>query len=273
MLTRGLKKLDPIQLRKHVLHMSRAGSSVHVGCAFSMIEMFAALYSKFARYNPANPADPDRDYVLLSKGHGAMAYYACYHELGWIGREALDRYFADGSDLHGLAEWKTPGFEISGGSLGHGLPIATGIALGLKRLQRPNQKVYCLVGDGEMNEGPMWEALLFAAQHTLDNLIVMVDANAYQAMGAVKDIINLEPFAAKFESFGFEVVDCDGHDLGKLDAALTQLALEPLHPGRPKALIARTVKGKGVSFMEANNQWHYLRLDDRTMAQAMAELQ
>ena len=263
--------LNPVDLRRHILNMAFKGGSVHVGCAFSVVEIFSTLYNDILKINPDNPADATRDYLILSKGHGVMAHYACYRELGWLKQENLDSYFSDGSLLHGLCEHKIPGFEVSSGSLGHGLPVAVGMALGLKLSGKKDQKVYCIVGDGEMNEGTMWEALLFAGHHKLDNLIVIVDANGFQAMGEIKEVLDLEPFAAKFASFGFETFECDGHDSNVLKKGFNQFSAAA-GSGKPKAMIARTVKGKGVSFMEGNNQWHYLRLSSETLKSALAEL-
>lgn len=259
------KSISAIRMRRHVLKMASAGNSVHIGCAFSLIEIVRELYGGVMRLDPTGPAGLNRDFMILSKGHGVMAIYAAYRELGWIHDDALNRYFSDGSDLHGLCEADVPGLEVCSGSLGHGLPIAVGMAHGLSLLGDP-RRIFCIVGDGEMNEGPMWEALLFAGHHGLDNLTVIVDVNGFQAMAATRDIIDMEPFASKFIAFGCEARECDGHD----ESAL-KLALQPGN-GRPVAVVARTVKGKGVSFMENSLEWHYLRLDDLLLTRAIAEL-
>lgn len=265
MMTSRQPDFRPATLRRHVLHMAHSGSAVHIGCAFSLIEIISVLYGDVMRYSPAASNAPDRDYLILSKGHGVMAVYAAYRELGWLEQADLDRYFSDGSRLHGLCEASIPGLEVCSGTLGHGLPIAVGMAYGLKR-QGSDKTIYCIVGDGEMNEGPMWEALLFAAHHKLNNLVVIVDANGLQAMGSTSEIINLEPFAQKFESFGFNAIDCNGHD-----SNLLRIALRPT-PGKPRAVIARTVKGYGVSFMENKIEWHYLRLNPQLLERALSEL-
>ena len=209
----------------------------------------------------------NRDHLILSKGHGVMAMYAAQEKLGWLDRKDLENYFADGSRLHGLCESKIPGCEVTSGSLGHGLPIATGIAFGHQR-RGLDHKVYCIVGDGEMDEGTMWESLLFAGQHKLTNLTIIVDANGFQAMGETEKILSLEPLKAKFESFGFTAIECDGHSLSVLHNAF----VAP-HLGQPRAIIARTIKGKGISFMENDNSWHYLRLTDVLLEQALKELE
>jgi transketolase len=258
----------PRVLRRHVLRMAYRGQSVHVACAFSIIEICSVLYGRFLRYDPRDPAWPDRDYLILSKGHGVMAMYACFYEIGWLGDGDLDDYFKDGTHLRGLCESDVPGCEVTSGSLGHGLSIACGIAFGLKR-KGSDRRVYCIVGDGEMNEGPMWEALLFAAHQKLDNLVVIVDANQFQAMGRTEEVLGLEPLPAKFEAFGCRTLECDGHDPAALERALASFTAPS---GKPGALVARTLKGQGVSFMAGDNRWHYTRLDDDVYARAVAEL-
>lgn len=259
---------DPKRLRKHVLRMAFNGQSVHVACAFSIIEILAVLYSRFLRIDRSDPKSLERDYLVLSKGHGVMAMYACFYELGWLTDGDLDNYFQDGSRLRGLCESDVPGCEVTSGSLGHGLPIATGIAYGLKRSGR-KQHVFCVVGDGELNEGSMWESLLFAAHHQLDNLTLIVDANQFQAMGRTEDVLGLEPLLAKLHSFGWNAVECLGHDIGLLESALTALGTQSR---KPAALVARTTKGHGVSFMTGDNSWHYRRLTEEIYGKAVAEL-
>jgi transketolase len=264
--------LSPVILRKRILEMAFAGSSVHIACAYSLVELVSVLYSRFVRFPGDRVDDAGRDYLILSKGHGVMAQYVCLERLGFIEPRALDTYFSDGSPLHGLCEAAIPGCEVSTGSMGHGFGIAAGVAYGLRAQGRSSQRVYCIVGDGEMNEGSMWEAALFAAHHRLGQLVVIVDANGLQAMGKTSDIIGLEPLAEKFRSFGFETAECDGHDVTKLGKIFEGWASQGAE-GNPKALVARTVKGKGVSFMEGRNEWHYLRLKPEQMTAAMAELE
>ncbi|WP_308815773.1 transketolase [Sphingomonas sp. GV3] len=249
---------DPRSLRKTVLAMARAGSSGHVGCAFSIIEIMAVLYRSFLRYPGNDPRHPDRDYLVLSKGHGVMAQYACMRELGWLDDERhIQRYFGDGSDLMGLSDSRTPGLEVSSGSLGHGFSVGVGIAEGLRR-RGTDQRVYAIVGDGELNEGPIWEGMLFAAHNRLGNLLLIVDANGFQAMGRTDEVIALGSIRQKFESFGFVTAEVDGHDEAALDTAIRTLFAGD--PDAPKAIVARTTKGKGVGFMEDDNQWHYRHL-------------
>lgn len=260
--------LDPKTLRRSVLRMAHQGQSVHVPCAFSLIEILSVLYSRFVRLNASDPKDPERDLMVLSKGHGVMAAYACFRELGLLEQKHLDRYFSDGSLLRGLAEADIPGLEVTAGSLGHGLPIAAGMAFGLKRKKKP-QRVYCVVGDGELNEGSMWEAIAFAGHAHLDNLTVIVDANGFQAMGTTESILNMEPLLDKFTAFGFDAAECNGHDIIALEKTIHELHRKPR---KPQALIARTIKGKGVSFMEGDNMWHYTRISTETMTRALKEL-
>lgn len=253
-------------LRKTVLDMAYAGSTVHIGCAFSIVELLAVLYRKHLRFPGNDPLAPGRDYFVLSKGHGVMAQYACMRELGWLNDEAFSGYFSDGSDLKGLSDSRIPGLEVTSGSLGHGFSVGVGMAMGAK-LRGTDQKTYVVVGDGEINEGPIWEGALFAAHHGLKNFMVIVDENGFQAMGSTQEVLQLGSIQAKFESFGFEAATIDGHDEAVIDHAITTL----LNSGvsAPKALIAKTVKGKGVPFMENNNLWHYTRLDPKTYAQAL----
>jgi len=258
---------DAEVLRKTVLDMAYAGSTVHIGCAFSIIELLAVLYRSHLRYPGNDPLAVERDYLVLSKGHGVMAQYACMRELGWLKDEAFSGYFADGSDLKGLSDSRIVGLEVTSGSLGHGFSVGVGMAMGAK-LRGTDQKTYALVGDGEINEGPIWEGAMFAAHHALKNFMVIVDENGFQAMGRTQDVLALGSIQAKFESFGFEVLTIDGHDEEAIDQAIRQLWSS--QSTLPKALIAKTVKGKGVPFMEHNNIWHYTRLNQDSYAQALA---
>lgn len=260
---------DSARLRRTVLDMAYAGQTVHIGCAFSIIELMAVLYRSHLRFSPSDPAWPERDMMVLSKGHGVMAQYACLREIGWIDDEAVSGYFSDGSVLKGLSDSRVPGLEVTSGSLGHGLSIAVGMALGARR-NRSSQRVFSIVGDGEMNEGPIWEAMLFAAQQKLDNLVVIIDENGFQAMGRTDDIVALGDIAEKFKTFGFDAVTIDGHDEAAIDMAVTTLLANGT--GRPKAIVAQTVKGYGVPFMENNNMWHYTSLTDTTYKAAIAAL-
>jgi transketolase len=260
------KRFSPTRMRRTVLEMAYAGSTVHIACAFSIIELLTVLYRNHLHYPGNQPRATGRDFLILSKGHGVMAQYACMRELGWLTETHIQDYFKDGSDLKGLSDSRVPGLEVTSGSLGHGFSVGVGIAMGLQR-NGTNQKVFAILGDGELNEGAIWEGALVAAHHKMDNLMVIVDKNGLQAMGATEDILALGDLSAKFASFGFETLEVDGHDEAALDAAIYQLWVSG--PGKPKALIATTVKGKGIPFMESDNRWHYTRLDAQTYSDAL----
>jgi len=263
-------QFNPPRLRKTVVEMAFAGNAVHLGCAFSIIELLACLYGRHMRYDEKNANDPIRDYLVLSKGHGVMAQYACLYELGWLERDDIDKYFHDGSRLKGLSDAHVPGCEVTSGTLGHGLSVGVGLALAAAR-GKTGQKCYAVVGDGEINEGAIWEAMLFAAHAKLDNLMVIVDANGFQAMGTTDEVMKLGDLNAKFSAFDFDVLSVDGHDMNAISAAVEKL--EAMKNGRPKALVAKTVKGKGVSYMENVNAWHYSRLNPDLYAQALREIE
>jgi transketolase len=258
----------PANLRRTILRMAYQGSTVHIACSFSLVEMMAVLYRSHLRLG-AGPDDPARDYLVLSKGHGVMAQYACLYELGWLREAQIEAYCADGSELKGLSDANVPGLEVNSGSLGHGLAVGAGLALSALR-RGTSQKVYAIIGDGECNEGSIWETLLFAAHFRLTNLLVLVDANGYQAMGPTDEVMNLGSLEAKFTAFGFETRTIDGHDEAVLDETITELVASKF-PG-PRAIVAKTVKGKGVSFMEGSNLWHYSRLTAQNYPEALAEL-
>jgi transketolase len=264
-----MKKFDSVAIRKTILDMAFAGSTVHIGCAFSIVELLTVLYRNHLNFDATDPHAAHRDYMVLSKGHGVMAQYACLHEIGWLSDEEMNTYFANGTRLKGLADAHVPGVEVTAGSLGHGLSVGVGLALGAK-MNKTQQMCYALVGDGELNEGTIWEAMLFAAQFKLDNLVVIVDVNGFQAMGTTDEVISLGDIEAKFTAFDFEAVTIDGHDEAAIDRAYRDFKASK--NGKPKALIAKTIKGKGVSFMEHDNIWHYTRLNPQTYEAAITEL-
>jgi transketolase len=265
---------DVADLSRHtrtaVLHMVYRARSSHIGSSFSMVELLACLYGRILRVDPSRPDWPDRDRFILSKGHACAALYAILAERGFFPREWLSSFYQDGSPLAGhITHTTVPGVDASTGSLGHGLPIATGMALAGKRDDRPFQ-VYALLSDGECDEGSTWEAILFAGHHKLDNLIAIVDYNKVQSIGRVEEVLDLEPFADKWRACRWAVREIDGHDLAQVDSALTSV---PFERGRPTCIIAHTVKGKGVSFMEDTVLWHYRSPDDQELASALAELE
>lgn len=256
-------------MRRTVLDMAFAGSTVHIACAFSIIELLTVLYRSHLKYPNNDPQSSERDYLVLSKGHGVMAQYACMRELGWLSDSDIENYFKDGTELKGLSDSRVEGLEVTSGSLGHGLSVAVGIAMGLKLKNKP-QKVYAIVGDGELNEGPIWEGMLVAAHHHLDNFMMIVDQNGFQAMGTTDEVLELGNLQEKFTSFGFEAMSVDGHDEANINAAINSLLASDAK--RPKAIIAKTIKGKGVPFMESNNLWHYTRLTQESYAAAVNSL-
>lgn len=241
-------------VRLRTLQMiSKAGSS-HIGTNYSEVELLTALYGSALRVNPSDPAWPDRDRFILSKGHGCAALYAVLAECGFFPLEWLDSFYQNASPLAGHVTHKgVPGVEVSTGSLGHGLSIATGMALAGK-LDGKDYRVFTLLSDGECDEGSTWEPALFAPHHKLDNLIAIIDYNKIQSLGTVKEVLDLEPFAAKWVAFGWSVSEIDGHNLDEITAALDTV---PHTSGKPTCIIAHTVKGKGISFMEHKLLWHY----------------
>ena len=262
--------LNVTDLRKIIIEMAYKGSTVHIGCALSIVEILAVIYRSHLKYDFDKPNDPLRDYLILSKGHGVMAQYACMKALGWLSQGDIDNYFGDGTMLKGLSDSRVKGLEVSSGSLGHGMSVATGLAFGVK-LNKTNQKIFSIVGDGELNEGPCWEAIQFAGHHRLNNLLIIVDKNDFQAMGKTEDIIDQHNLHKQIESFGFHVLTVDGHDEKKLDLSIKKLFNSKTT--KPKCIVANTVKGYGITFMENSNEWHYRRLDEETYKMALSELE
>jgi transketolase len=257
------------RIRRSVLRMTHKARASHVGTSFSMADILAVLYGGAMRVDPARPDWPDRDRFVLSKGHGAAGVYAALAERGFFPAGWLDRYCEDGSPLAGhITHHGVPGVEVSTGSLGHGLSIACGMALAGRHDGRP-YRVFALLSDGECDEGSIWEAVLFAPHHRLDNLVAIVDYNKIQSFGTVKEVLDLEPFADKWKAFGWSVREVDGHDHGQVHDAVSAV---PFEPGRPSVILAHTVKGKGVSFMEDKLAWHYKSPDREQLAQALSEL-
>ncbi len=256
------------KIRVHCLKMTHGGRSGHVGSMLSMAEILAVLYEKILRVDPKNPDWPERDRFVLSKGHGGGAVYAVLAEKGFFPKQWLDTYYKDNGKLSGHISHYVPGVEFSTGSLGHGLPVAVGMALVAKH-RGQQHRIFCLMSDGDCDEGSTWEAIMFAAQHKFDNLTVVVDYNRVQALGFVQDVVELEPFAAKIEAFNWAVREIDGHNCREIEESLAKL---PLEKGKPSFIIARTTKGKGVSWMENTVSCHYGAVSDEQLAQALTEL-
>ena len=259
-------------IRRHGLEMTHLSRGSHIGAIFSLAEIMATLYTGVLNVNPADPAMPDRDRLILSKGHAGAAVYAALAERGFFPVEELKTHYANGSRLSGHVSHKgVPGVEFSTGSLGHGLPAAAGMALGAKKDHAP-WRVYCVLGDGECDEGAVWEAALQARQFALDNLIAVVDFNRMQSLDFCENTLALEPFADKWRAFGWRAIEADGHDVDALRAAFDE-AKGNLGGGQPTVIIAKTVKGKGVSFMENNILWHYRTPQGEEYEAALKELE
>jgi len=257
------------QIRARILQMAFSAQSVHIPSAFSIVEIVRVLHAAILRY-PKNEFDhSERDYFVLSKGHGVMALYPILAARRWISERDIESYFEDGSNLPGLYEAGIPGCEANTGSLGQGLGVAAGLALAIK-LRDTSQRVYCLVGDGELNEGSTFEALSYIGHSGFQSFTLIVDLNGLQAMGNTKDIVTQAGMALVLEGLGFHVVNVDGHDQAKLESLFMDAKAKRLD--KPLAVLAHTLKGKGVSFMEGNNSWHYGRLDASTLALALNEL-
>jgi len=257
------------RIRLHSLRMTNKGGGSHIGAIFSCADMLAVLYGGVLRVDPEAPASPSRDRFVLSKGHAGGGLYAVLAERGFFPVKQLLTHYQDGSDLCGHVSHKLPGIDLSTGALGHGLSVAAGMAYAAK-LDGRAHRVFCLLSDGECNEGSTWEAVLFAAHHHMENLVAIVDYNKIQGIGRVSEVIELEPFADKWTSFGWSVRELDGHDHAALKEALSTV---PFTPGKPSCLLAHTIKGKGVSFMENTVLWHYRIPQGAEFDAALAELE
>ncbi|MBM3279279.1 MAG: transketolase [Candidatus Handelsmanbacteria bacterium] len=258
-----MSNLSPHQLRRLILEQSRRAGVGHIGPALSIAEIIAALYGEVLRL--PNPEDPERDRFVLSKGHAALALYAALKLKGIISQEQLDTFCGDGTLLGVHPEHALPGVDFSTGSLGQGLSFGAGAALAA-RLAGSARRVFVLVSDAECNEGSLWEAVMFAAHHRLGALTAIVDDNGQQALGKTAEVLNLRPLAQKWRTFGWQAAEVDGHD----PVALRQALATP-HPDAPQVVIARTVCGKGVSFMEGQVKWHYLPMSEGEYLRACAE--
>jgi len=241
-------------LRSLVVRGLEGGNRGHVGASMSLIEILRVLYDDILRYDPKNPSWIERDRCILSKGHGCLALYAILIDKGFLPIEELDRFCRVDGMLGGHPErGKVPGVEASTGALGHGLSIGVGMALAA-RMQKRASRVFVVMGDGEINEGSVWEAALCAGKHRLSNLCAIVDYNKIQSAGPTAEIQDLEPLVDKWKSFGFATADVDGHNVSALRTLFNRV---PLDPQKPTAVICHTVKGKGIDFAEGNAKWHH----------------
>lgn len=255
-------------IRSHTVQMVHRVNASHVGGGLSMADLLAVLYHEALRSFPAEPRHPDRDRFILSKGHACAALYATLALKDFFPLEDLSQFGQDGSRLMTHISHKVPGVEFSTGSLGHGLGFACGKALAAKR-QKKAWRVFALLSDGELDEGSNWEAILFAPHHQLDNLVAIIDYNKIQSLGSVKEVLDLHPLPEKFRAFNWAVKEIDGHDHDAISRALRTL---PFEPGKPSCLIAHTVKGKGVDFMEDKLLWHYRTPNAEQVKQALEQL-
>jgi transketolase len=261
-------KRKAVGVRKDILKMLSAAGSGHTGGSLSMVEILLSLYCCIMKHDPKDPHWDERDRFVLSKGHGCPALYAVLANCGYFPKKELMSLRQHGTRLQGHPHRGLPGVEVSSGSLGQGLSIANGMALAA-RLDKRDVRVYCMMGDGETNEGQIWEAAMTSAHYKLDNLCGIVDFNKYCIDGPLEEVMGIEPLADKWRSFGWHAIEINGHSfedvLGAFEEAKTK-------KGKPTAIIAHTIKGKGVSFIECNNKWHGITPKKDELGRALKEL-
>jgi transketolase len=256
-------------IRTSALKMVHQAKASHIGTCLSMADLLAVLYGRVLRIDPARPDWSERDRLIVSKGHGAAAYFAALAHRGFFPTAWLDDYCQNGSKLAGhVVRTGVPGVELATGSLGHGLSVGCGLALAARQ-QASDWRTFVVLSDGECDEGSVWEAALFAGHHRLDRLVAVIDHNKIQSFGSVKDVLDLHPFADKWRAFRWTVSEVDGHDHAALMKVLREV---PAGDGKPTAIIAHTIKGKGVRFMENKLLWHYRSPDAEQLATALAEV-
>ena len=258
-----------IYLRQLIIAALEKSGRGHVGGALSVIEILRVLYDDILRYRPDEPNWKQRDRLIFSKGHGCLALYAILTDKGFFSPAELNRCFQEGSFLGGHPEFgKVPGVEASTGSLGHGLSLGVGMALAA-RMQKRKTRIFVVLGDGELNEGSIWEAAMHAKKHKLSNLMLVIDHNKMQCAGSTKEILDLEPLAEKWLSFGFQVKEVNGHDTVALKKVFKAL---PFSKHSPSAIICHTVKCKGIAFAEGDAKWHYIKTDKEVIAKMRVAL-
>lgn len=274
---RAYRTVNPLKMRRTILEQSRRANVGHIGSCLCVVDILAALYSSVLRIE--HPRDPERDRFILSKGHAGLALYAALLEAGWLSEAELGSFCGDDTRLGVHPEAELPGVDFSTGSLGQGLSIAAGCALAA-RMQKSDRRAFCLISDGECNEGAVWEAAMFAAHHRLGNLRAVVDVNGVQAFGRTCDVLDTSNLAERWQAFGWDAVSVDGHSVADLADALDAPA-----NGRPRIVLARTTFGKGVSFMEQGIpltqthlsvqpfNWHYLPMSEEEYRLALGELE
>lgn len=257
------------EIRKSVIRMHFLSKESHIGSAFSCADILVVLYFSELNINPKKPLNENRDRFILSKGHAVSALYAALAERGFFSKKLLDTFCQDGSMLPGHSTKNTaPGVEVSTGSLGHGLPMGVGMALAAKK-DKKKWRVFVLMSDGECDEGTTWESALFAAHHKLDNLTVIIDCNRFQALGKTSEVLNTEPLKDKWLTFGWQFKEINGHNFDEIKKTLDEV---PFEKNKPSVIIADTIKGKGVSFMENRLEWHYKSPNEEQYKAALKEL-
>lgn len=258
------------ELRILILEMVMRAGGGHIGGAYSVIEVMTALYFRVLKHNPKNPAWQERDRLVFSKGHGCLALYTCLAETGYFEKSKLEQFCVDDGFLAGHPSLgKVPGVEVTAGSLAHGLSQGVGMALAAK-IDKQDHRIFVICGDGELNEGSTWEALQSGAQFHLDNLTLIIDSNKFISLGPLTEIMNVEPLGDRLRDFGWAVREIDGHNMKEVVGVLESA---PFVPGKPNAIIANTIKGKGVSFMENVAMWHYRGPNREEATIALKELQ
>lgn len=254
------------EVRRTILYMNHYSNASHSGSALSIVEILIVLYFKFLNIDPKDPKKDNRDRFILSKGHASTALYSVLAARGFFDKSVLDKFYIDGGIIPGHLDMEAvPGIDCSAGSLGHGLSVGTGMAVADK-YKKSDSKVVVLISDGELNEGSVWEPLLLAPHLKLNNLTVIVDYNKIQSFGITNEVINLEPLDKKLKAFNWEVIEIDGHNYDEIESSLNKKS------DRPKIIIAHTIKGKGISFMENKLEWHYRSPNKELLEQALAEL-
>jgi len=257
-------------IRKEIVKMHARSKSPHIGSALSVVDILTVLYFYILKIDAKNPQDKNRDRFILSKGHAGSALYATLASRRFFPEEILDEYCMDGGKLPGHSTMHcVPGVEVSTGSLGHGLSMGIGMAIAAKR-DSSKHRVFVLLSDGECDEGSVWESAMFASHHKLDNLIAIIDYNKIQAFGRTNEVINLEPFRDKWTAFGWIVKEIEGHNFSQIEKILSGV---PFEKNKPSIVIAHTIKGKGVSFMENQLAWHYKSPNEKELEIALKELE
>lgn len=252
------------EIRKIIINNSKLANVGHIGSGLSIADLVGVLYQDVLKID--DPKNPERDRFILSKGHAVLALYAALFLKGFLTREQLDSYCNDNSGIAVHPKHFWPGIEFTTGSLGQGVTFATGAALAAK-IQKSSRKIYCLISDAELNEGSFWEAILFATHHKLNNFCIMLDLNGQQALGLTENVINISDITKKMQNFGFAVSEIDGHNQAEIKKSLQNFAND-----KPSFIVAKTISGKGVSFMEKSIPWHYKSMNDDEYQQAIREL-